>query len=230
MIIEKIKDILDLLDKKLNKKEITFSSENPFVFHFAYELFKKYEDHVKFVDFEVQLFEKIVGIDKSSGKYLDLLIEFKKRPKPIKVGFEFKYPKKGGGGTKERRRIIHDLKRINSLVAINKIDIGVFICATNNNHFMKKQNSFKEFQTYPGKSFIKGDLLPKDSKEEKEEKLKSNYGYSPQEVKCQSNIKFEWNHLNEEISDKLCKYSIKKDKWSFLVPIIISKNSNNFDY
>ncbi len=169
------------------------------------------------------LFHKLnlfIEKNKSGGKYLDLLIEFKNKPEPIKVGFEFKYPKKGGGGTKDRRRIIHDLKRINWLVAENEIDIGVFICATNDNHFMKEQNSFKEFQTYPGKSYIKGDLLPKDPLKEKP---KGNYGYYPQEVKCQSNIKFFWNHLNEEIRNKLCKYSIKKDKWSFLDPIIISK-------
>ena len=217
MIKDKIKEIQDLLEKKLNEGEITFSSENSFVFHFAFELVKENEAEVISVDFEVQLFDK----NKSSDKYLDLLVEFKNKPEPIKVGFEFKYPKKGGGGTKDRRRIIHDLKRINSLVAKNEIDIGVFICATNDNHFMKKQKSFPEFQTYPGKSFIKGHLLPKDSKE----KPKGNYGHSPDEVKCQSDIKFIWNNLNEEISDKLCKYSIQKNKWSFLVPIIISKNS-----
>ena len=142
MIKDKIKEIQDLLEKKLNEGEITFSSENSFVFHFAFELVKENEAEVISVDFEVQLFDK----NKSSDKYLDLLVEFKNKPEPIKVGFEFKYPKKGGGGTKDRRRIIHDLKRINSLVAKNEIDIGVFICATNDNHFMKKQKSFPEFQ------------------------------------------------------------------------------------
>ena len=224
MIEEKIQDAIDFLDKKLNEGKITFSSEKAFVFHFAMELFKRNEDKIMSIDFEVQLFEKFKDKDKSGGRYLDLLVEFKNKPKPIKVGFEFKYPKKGGGATKDRRRIIHDLKRINWLVANNEIDIGVFACATNDNHFMKEQKSFKEWQTYPGKIFIKGDLLPKDEKMEKIDTYK--YGYSPQEVECQSNIEFLWNHLHEEFNDKLRKYSIKKDKWSFLVPIIISKNSN----
>ena len=40
MITKKIKYILDDLDENLNQNKISFSSENPFVFHFAWQLFK----------------------------------------------------------------------------------------------------------------------------------------------------------------------------------------------
>ena len=51
MITKKIKYILDILDENLNQNKISFSSENAFVFHFAWQLFKEYESFIDSVDF-----------------------------------------------------------------------------------------------------------------------------------------------------------------------------------
>ena len=211
-ITDKIIATCKILDNLLNEEDKRFSSENTFVFNFAWQLFKEYEEFIENIDFEVPLYEGFGSEKESGGKYLDLLVEFKIKTQITKVGFEFKYPKKGGGGTKDRRKIIHDLKRINWLIAQNKIDIGVFICATNNNHFIKTQKYFNEYQTYPGKEFKQGEYLPKD------EKIQGKYGFYPQDVECQSDIKFKWNHLVKEKKG----FSIEQGKFSFLEPIIIS--------
>ena len=124
MITKKIKYILDDLDENLNQNKISFSSENAFVFHFAWQLFKEYESFIDSVDFEVSLFEGF-----SDGKFIDLLVCFKNNNQITKVGFEFKFPKKENkGGTDARRSIINDIKRLTWLVKKNEIDIGVFIC------------------------------------------------------------------------------------------------------
>ena len=105
MITKKIKYILDNLDENLNQNKISFSSENAFVFHFAWQLFKEYESFIDSVDFEVSLFEGF-----SDGKFIDLLVCFKNNNQITKVGFEFKFPKKENkGGTDARRSIIKSL-------------------------------------------------------------------------------------------------------------------------
>ena len=216
-ITDKIIATCKILDDRMNEDGIRFSSENAFVFDFAWQLSKQYAKFIKNIDFEVLCYEGFGSDKESGGKYLDLQVEFKNKTQITTVGFEFKYPKKGGGGTRERRRIIHDLKRINWLVAQKKIDVGVLICATDYNHFMKKQQSFTEFQIYPGKEFRQGEDLPKD------EKRRENYGYYPHDVQCQSDIKFNWSHLNADNSNKPSSYSIKQGQWSFLDPIIIAQ-------
>ena len=203
MIANKIKYILDDLDKNLNQDKISFSSENTFVFHFAWQLFKEYESFIDSVDFEVSLFE-----DFSDGKFIDLLVCFKVNNQIIKVGFEFKFPKKENkGGTAARMSIINDIKRLTWLVKKKKIDFGVFICATNDNYFIKKEGKrvSLEFAAHHKKCFEQGHNLPTDEK-------------YPEPVKSLTEINFNWNHLVKE-KKGLC---LEQGKYSFLDPIIIS--------
>lgn len=202
MITKKIKYILDDLDKNLNQDKISFSSENAFVFHFAWQLFKEYESFIDSVDFEVSLFE-----DFSDGKFIDLLVCFKNNNQITKVGFEFKFPKKENkGGTAARMSIINDIKRLTWLVKKNRIDVGVFICATNDDYFIKKEGKrvSLEFAAHHEKCFKQGHNLPTDEK-------------YPEPVKSLTEINFNWNHLVKEKKG----LSIEQGKYSFLDPIII---------
>ena len=202
MITKKIKYILDDLDENLNQNKISFSSENAFVFHFAWQLFKEYESFIDSVDFEVSLFEGF-----SDGKFIDLLVCFKNNNQITKVGFEFKFPKKENkGGTDARRSIINDIKRLTWLVEKKKIDIGVFICATNDDYFIKKDGKrvALEFATHHKKFFKQGHNLPTDKK-------------YPETVKSLIDITFNWNHLVKEKKG----LNIEPGKYSFLEPIFV---------
>jgi hypothetical protein len=202
MITKKIKYILDDLDENLNQNKISFSSENAFVFHFAWQLFKEYESFIDSVDFEVSLFEGF-----SDGKFIDLLVCFKNNNQITKVGFEFKFPKKENkGGTDARRSIINDIKRLTWLVEKKKIDIGVFICATNDDYFIKKDGKrvALEFATHHKKFFKQGHNLPTDKK-------------YPETVKSLIDITFNWNHLVKEKKG----LNIEPGKYSFLEPISV---------
>jgi len=202
MIAKKIKYILDILDENLNQNKISFSSENAFVFHFAWQLFKEYESFIDSVDFEVSLFEGF-----SDGKFIDLLVCFKNNNQITKVGFEFKFPKKENkGGTDARRSIINDIKRLTWLVKNNEIDIGVFICATDDDYFIKEDGKrvALEFVTHHEKFFKQGHNLPTDKK------------YS-EPVKSLIDITFNWNHLVKEKNE----FNIEQGKYSFLEPIFV---------
>jgi|TARA_B110000046_G_scaffold118114_1_gene124934 hypothetical protein len=202
MITKKIKYILDDLDENLNQNKISFSSENAFVFHFAWQLFKEYESFIDSVDFEVSLFEGF-----SDGKFIDLLVCFKNNNQITKVGFEFKFPKKENkGGTDARRSIINDIKRLTWLVKKNEIDIGVFICATNDDYFIKKDGKrvALEFATHHKKCFKKGYNLPTDEK-------------YPEPVKSLVDITFNWKYLVKEKKG----LNIEPGKYSFLEPIFV---------
>jgi len=201
-ITKKIKYILDNLDENLNQNKISFSSENAFVFHFAWQLFKEYESFIDSVDFEVSLFEGF-----SDGKFIDLLVCFKNNNQITKVGFEFKFPKKENkGGTDARRSIINDIKRLTWLVKENEIDIGVFICATNDDYFIKEDGKrvALEFVTHHEKFFKQGHNLPTDKK-------------YPEPVKSLIDITFNWNHLVKEKNE----FNIEQGKYSFLEPIFV---------
>ncbi len=133
-IKDKIIAVWKILDKCLNEDKIRFSSENTFMFNFALQLFKEYPKSVENIDFEVPLYEGF-----SDGKFIDLLVCFKNNNQITKIGFEFKFPKKENkGGTAARMSIINDIKRLTWLVKKNEIDIGVFICATNDDYFIKE--------------------------------------------------------------------------------------------
>ena len=205
-ITDKIIATCKILDNLLNEEDKRFSSENTFVFNFAWQLFKQYEEFIENIDFEVALYEGF-----SDGKFLDLFVYFKDNNKITKVGFEFKFPKKeknGSGHTQVRPKIINDIKRLTWLVEKKKIDIGVFICATNEKGYIKlKKGKYKkneEFLTHHGKCFKQGYNLPTDEK-------------YPEPVKSLIDITFNWNHLVKEKKG----FNIEQGKYSFLEPIFV---------
>jgi len=203
-IKDKIIAVWKILDKCLNEDGISFSSENTFMFNFALQLFKEYPKSVEKFDFEVQLFQ-----DFSDGKFLDLFVCFKDNNKITNVGFEFKFPKKeknGSGHTQVRPKIINDIKRLTWLVEKKKIDIGVFICATNERGYIKGGNykKNKEFLTHDGMRYLEGVNLP----------LSEDY---KEKIKSLIDITFNWNHLVKEKKG----LNIEQGKYSFLEPIFV---------
>mgnify|MGYP001242562384 FL=1 len=203
-IKDKIIAVWKILDKCLNEDGISFSSENTFMFNFALQLFKEYPKSVEKFDFEVQLFQ-----DFSDGKFLDLFVCFKDNNKITNVGFEFKFPKKeknGSGHTQVRPKIINDIKRLTWLVEKKKIDIGVFICATNERGYIKEGNykKNKEFLTHDGMRYLEGVNLP----------LSEDY---KEKIKSLIDITFNWNHLVKEKK----VLNIEQGKYSFLEPIFV---------
>lgn len=203
-IKDKIIAVWKILDKCLNEDGISFSSENTFMFNFALQLFKEYPKSVEKFDFEVQLFQ-----DFSDGKFLDLFVCFKDNNKITNVGFEFKFPKKeknGSGHTQVRPKIINDIKRLTWLVEKKKIDIGVFICATNERGYIKEGNykKNKEFLTHDGMRYPEEVNLP----------LSEDY---KEKIKSLIDITFNWNHLVKEKKG----LNIEKGKYSFLKPIFV---------
>lgn len=201
-IKDKIIAVWKILDKCLNEDKIRFSSENTFMFNFALQLFKEYPKSVENIDFEVPLYEGF-----SDGKFIDLLVCFKNNNQITKIGFEFKFPKKENkGGTAARMSIINDIKRLTWLVKKNEIDIGVFICATNDDYFIKEDGKrvSLEFVTHHEKCFKQGHNLPTDEK-------------YPEPVKSLIDITFNWNHLVKEKKG----FNIEQGKYSFLEPIFV---------
>ena len=201
-ITDKIIATCKILDNLLNEEDKRFSSENTFVFNFAWQLFKEYGEFIENIDFEVPLYEGF-----SDGKFIDLLVCFKNNNQITKIGFEFKFPKKENkGGTAARMSIINDIKRLTWLVKKNEIDIGVFICATNDDYFIKEDGKrvSLEFVTHHEKSFKQGHSLPTDEK-------------YPEPVKSLIDITFNWNHLVKEKKG----FNIEQGKYSFLEPIFV---------
>ena len=130
IIEQKVNEVaseIELLSNNMHKDG--FSSENAFVFNFAWAMKEDFENVSEQVDFETRLFE-----DFSGGKFLDLLLKFRDNERPYLVGFEFKLPKwkkkSGSGHTNNKVALIHDLKRLTWLVEKEKIDFGFFVCAT----------------------------------------------------------------------------------------------------
>jgi hypothetical protein len=205
MIKDKIVYICEKLDEWLNKEGRSFSSENSFVYNFAWQFCKEYEEVIGNIDFEVPLFKGF-----SDGKFLDLMVCVKNDTQLIKVGFEFKFPQKkknGSGQTQVRSAIINDVKRLTWLVRNKKIDIGVFICATNEKGYINKgkykQN--QQFLIHNGMSYLEGEILP------------FNEDYK-EKAKALSDITFKWNHLLNAKNG----IHIEEGKFSFLEPIIFS--------
>ena len=201
-ITDKIIATCKILDNLLNEEDKRFSSENTFVFNFAWQLFKEYEEFIENIDFEVPLYEGF-----SDGKFIDLLVCFKNNNQITKIGFEFKFPKKENkGGTAARMSIINDIKRLTWLVKKNEIDIGVFICATNDDYFIKEDGKrvSLEFVTHHEKCFKQGHNLPTDEK-------------YPEPIKSLNDITFNWNHLVKEKKG----FNIEQGKYSFLEPIFV---------
>ncbi len=178
-IKEKILDIHTIVSNRLNSnKKKTFSSEKSIVFDFAWQFSVKYQSFIENIDFETSLFNSF-----SDGTFLDLFLELKENGENYKVGIEFKFPCKkenNGGNTEARQKIINDVKRVTWLVKENIIDLGVFICFTNEGNYINEGNYSKaqSFRTHHGKEYKNGEELP------------SNDQYK-EKVECINDIKFE---------------------------------------
>jgi hypothetical protein len=200
-----IEEIWKEIDNWMNNDIRSISSEKSVVFNFAWELAKKYPKNLKFIDFEISLFNKF-----SDGKFLDLYMIFRDGIKDVKIGFEFKFPHKkerGSNQTESRQKIINDIKRVNWLVENRKIDLGCFLCITNENGYINP-GKFKvapEFLTHQGKIYDKNTILP------------INESYN-EKVKSLERIEFNWRNvslINE-------RFKINNDKkFSFLNPFFI---------
>ena len=204
--IEKIiLEIWNEIDNWMNNDIRLISSEKSVVFNFAWELAKKYPKELKFIDFETSLFH-----DFSDGKFLDLFFIFNDGVKDIKIGIEFKFPHKkakGSNQTVSRQKIINDIKRINWLVSNEKIDIGCFLCITNENGYINPGNFTvaPEFLTHQGKTYEQNSILP------------SNESFT-EVVAALNKIEFNWRYIGV-VGRKL---RINNDKkFSFLNPIFI---------
>lgn len=200
-----ITEIWNEIDNWMNNDIRLISSEKSVVFNFAWELAKKYPKELKFIDFETNLFK-----DFSDGKFLDLFIIFSDGIKDIKIGVEFKFPHKkakGSNQTVSRQKIINDIKRVNWLVENKQIDLGCFLCVTNENGYINPGN-FRvapEFLTHQGKIYEENTILP------------SNKSFI-EEVIALKKIEFDWRYVRLIKT----KFQIDNDKkFAFLNPIFI---------
>lgn len=187
-----VNDVWTNLINSINSDSILCSNEKSLVFKFAWQLNKKYEDNIN-LDFERKVYGKFTG-----GKFLDLYAEVTQNNKTTKMGFEFKYPKKNEKGNsdqyKTRVKIINDIKRLNYLVQVRKIDYGIFLLATDEVPYTYKGDKKinPDFMTYNGKEYKKNETMPIDTKHSKEEIKLINY------------IKFEWlGCINKGIEKKI---------------------------
>lgn len=209
-IEENIKLIWELIDNWINEDIKLISSEKSVVFNFAWEFYKKFEQQIDLIDFETSLFKNF-----SDGQFLDLFIKFKHDDKVVRIGIEFKYPNKkknGSNHTETRQKIINDIKRLNWLVENDKIDIGCFLCLTNEKNYIHlgKLTKATEFLTHQGQTYEANEFLP------------VNQTYT-EEVKALTDMKFNWKY----VILKKDKYCINESKVSFLDPIFITKSTNS---
>lgn len=202
-----ITEIWNEIDNWMNNDIRLISSEKSVVFNFAWELAKKHPKNLKFIDFETSLFN-----DFSDGKFLDLYIIFNDGIKDVKIGIEFKFPHKkarGSNQTVSRQKIINDIKRVNWLVENKQIDLGCFLCVTNENGYINPGN-FRvapEFLTHQGKIYEQNTILP------------INESFT-EEVSAIKRIEFDWRYVR--LVNR--KFRIDNDKkFSFLNPIFINE-------
>ncbi len=182
MIHKIISDLWTQVITGFFENNLSYSSEKTLVFHFAWQLKQKLGEDLVSLDFEKQMFQKF-----SDGAFLDLYFEYKNQ----KIGIEFKFPKRSSKGysnsTQTRIKSINDIKRLSYLVNNNKIDLGVFLMATNERAyvFTGKKTINAEFETYHLVQYKKGESFPKHQSTSKECLI------SPIE------ITFTWNGINE---------------------------------
>jgi hypothetical protein len=204
-IQKNIESIWNEIDNWMNNGVKLISSEKSIVFNFMWEFNKKFEDQIKLVDFETNLFQNF-----SDGQFLDLFLIYNDGVKDINIGFEFKFPHKkinGSNQTEARQKILNDIKRLNWLVENKKIDLGCFLCVTNETGYINAGN-FKiapEFLTHQEKVYPLNHSLP----------INNSY---PEVVNAINEIKFTWKNIKTAGN----RYKIDDEKkYSFLNPIFI---------
>ncbi|MCB9190280.1 MAG: hypothetical protein H6602_01255 [Flavobacteriales bacterium] len=195
--------------RQFNNGQRRLSSEKSLVFWFAWNLKLELGDIVKEVDFERNQYDSF-----SDGTFLDLYLELDNQDQTYRVGIEFKFPHNNGGNTNQtqtRQKCINDLKRLSWLVDNQKIDLGVFLMATNEGPYIA-QGTFgiaKEFKTSNGTKYQRDQLFP------------SNESY-PESVKTLDDIEFRWNNFAERGSRAL----IPDGQVAWIEPIQIKRLNN----
>lgn len=202
-----IDDIVNSVWRKIKddveKKEYTMSSEKTLVFKFMWELAKDVNNNELQFDFEYIAYDKLDGTD----KYLDLLFWTDEK---YKIAIEFKFPKKteeGGSDTAiVRRNIYKDISRLKYLVdnKINEINIGYFICLTNQSTYFNKDAKLKKYKdlvTYNNYKYEKSTILNYDDIKELPDK-----------------VEFNWDNIDEKGSN-----IIEGGEFAWLKPIKIIK-------
>lgn len=201
-----IVQVWDKIDTLMNSGDKLISSEKSVVFNFAWEFQKAFQNDITFIDFETSLFQNF-----SDGRHLDLFIKFLHDNKELKIGIEFEYPNKkqsNSNHTETRQKIINDIKRLNWLVANEKIDIGCFLCLTNEKNYVNngRFTVATSFLTHHEMSYKTGDFLPENEK-------------YVEKVKALTDLSFHWKHVQLENG----KHVISDGKYAFLKPIFITK-------
>lgn len=198
--------IWSTIETQLNKKGITISSEKTLVFKFAWLLNSHDNLSIENIDFEKDIFDEAF----LDGKFLDLYFEVLIAGIRYRIGVEFKFPNRkinGSGSTQIRQKIINDLKKLDSLIQNNKIDMGIFLCATNENYFLlNKKRAEGHFATYNGKTYSVNENYPCNKK----------YSHN---LTLSNDIHFNWRNSN----------LIKVDYFSFLEPIHIICGKSSID-
>jgi hypothetical protein len=127
-ITEFWKKFNDSIDNSSFDKNV--SSEKSVVFKFAWEFYKQFPKSIDHINFE-----KFLPSENSPRQFLDLYIEYKYKREKIRIGIEFKYPHKtktsGSNSTQVKTKMIDDLNRLSKFVKKKEIDLGCFICLTN---------------------------------------------------------------------------------------------------
>jgi hypothetical protein len=205
-IKDNIKTIWERIDSWMNDGSALISSEKSVVFNFAWQFYLEHKENIVSIDFETSLFDNF-----SDGQFLDLYIVYKSENKKMKIGIEFKFPNKkesGSGQTQVRQKIINDIKRLNWLVNNDKIDIGCFLCVTNEDAYVRKGNYSvaPTFTTHHGKQFKLNEALPENPS-------------SSEKINAICDIDFNWKYVNSKNN----KYFIENKTYSFLNPIFIAK-------
>jgi hypothetical protein len=181
------------IDKKRVPDEISL------IFVFAWKFQKLFNKGKLDIDFKKDIFDSF-----SDGTFLDLYMEINiDGNSPFVIGFKFKFPIKKetpSCPTEIRQKMINDLKRLDFLTQNNAVDLGVFLCATNQEEYLNYQDitNVKDFQVHHGKKYQKGDLYP----------LNNEYH---EQVTVTKDVRFEWSQND-----------LKNNKeFSFLQPIYL---------
>lgn len=150
---------------------------------------------------------------------MDLLAYLNYSDKAVRVGFEFKFPKSSASGnsnqTQTRIKIINDIKRLTWLVQNDKIDLGCFLCVTDQLPYLNKGSKREnvDFATYHRTKYLQGAFFPTHVSKSKEKMSSTN------------DIEFFWTNIE---TDSLGKHYIKRNaKFAWLKPIFIKMKTKN---
>jgi len=143
---------------------LPFSSENTFRFLFAWELGRalNFARDYQF-DFEWNAYDSL----DSEDTFLDLLVYTDPQ---FKVALEFKLPKSSSthktNQTQTRAKILRDISRLSYLVSnrINAIQLGYFLCATNEGPYIAEGRKSKglQYRTYHEVVYPPEFVIPRD--------------------------------------------------------------------